>query len=270
VSCRVVTTREGTPAMLDVEVGEVMHPVGGPGEESRAIYVEPSKLAARLSTPGSEPLVLLDVGLGAASNAMAAWRVSEALADGGRPLMIVSFDNTNEPLELALQAKHAAAFGLDGAAGEAARALLDSGRAVGQRTSWRLVLGELPTSFDGEPVGAADVVFWDLFSPKSNPALWSASTFRALRRLCRDGATLHTYTAATASRAAMLLAGFAVGRGPVTGDRETTIAAVTATDLEQPLGARWLARLARSSVPLPPDAPVSALETIPQLPQFVG
>jgi queuine tRNA-ribosyltransferase len=254
--------------MLDVEVGEIMHPVGGPGEESREIYVGPSKLAARLSAPGSDPLVLLDVGLGAGSNAAAAWRVSESLADGCRPLSIVSFDNTTEPLELALSADHAEAFGLDGPAGDAARTMLDAGVAVSRRTSWRLVRGELPTSFEAEPRATADIVFWDLFSPKSNPRLWSVSTFEALRRLCRPGATLHTYTAATASRAAMLLAGFAVGRGPITGDRETTIAAMAATELEHPLGARWLSRLSRSSAPLPPDASPSALDEIALLPQF--
>ena len=59
---------------------EVMHPVIGPLVEADALYVVPSRLAARLAQTSeadpTAPLVLLDVGLGAGSNAVAAWRVS--------------------------------------------------------------------------------------------------------------------------------------------------------------------------------------------------
>jgi len=270
VTCVVVTTRDGARAVRDLVTGEVMHPVGGPGGESRELYLEPSRLRQRLSGSGSGAVVVLDVGLGAGSNAAAAWRLSEQLPEGARPLEIVSFDNSTDALELALRPENALSFGLDASVGDAARRLLSCGSVRTPRTSWRLVLDELPAAFDPEPAGAADVVFWDLFSPKSNPVLWNVSTFESLRRLCRPGATVHTYSASTASRAAMLLAGLAVGHGPVTGDRETTIAAVSATDLEHPLGERWLSRLARSSVPLPADVPTSALDEIRALPQFAG
>jgi tRNA U34 5-methylaminomethyl-2-thiouridine-forming methyltransferase MnmC len=85
------------------------------------------------------------------------------------------------------------------------------------RTRWRLVVGELPGTLAGE--GAADVVFWDPYSPGRNPELWSVAAFTAVRRLCRVGTTLHTYSGATATRAALLLAGFAVGVGEATGGR---------------------------------------------------
>lgn len=264
--CEVVTTRDGARAVRDLATGEVMHPVGG-GRESRDLYVAPSKLEERLRGSETEPLVLLDVGLGAGSNAAEAWRRSE-LRDRGRPLHIVSFDHTTEALELALRPEHAADFGLDGALGDAARALLADGIVRSSRSTWRLVRGELPAVLDDEPAGEADVVFWDPFSPKSNPGLWSVWAFEALRRRCRSGATVHTYSSATAIRAALLLAGFCVGRGPVTGERETTIAAVDMGDLEHPLGARWLSRLERSSCPFPTDAPGSALDLIRAMPQF--
>ena len=125
-SCEVVITREGAPAMLDRRVGEVMHPVVGPAIE-----------AARLAAGGEEPLVLLDVGLGAASNAIAAWQVSEALPATARPLTIVSFERSLDALALALRPEHAESFGLAGRAGEAARALLGRGEHATARTRWR-------------------------------------------------------------------------------------------------------------------------------------
>lgn len=289
MKCEVVLTRSGAPAMRDRASGEVMHPGTGPGVEPQALYVVPSNLEARLRAPlasmptaPSEPLVLLDVGLGAASNAIAAWRVSEALAGatGARRLEIVSFDDDLSALELALQPQHAEAFALtrDGFdAHSAASALLAHGRFETARTTWRLALGDFPEVLAREPSASADVVFWDFYSSKTHPHLWSLATFRALRRVCRPGATLHTYSTATSFRAGLLLAGFAVGIGTSTGDRtETTLGAVDAADLAQPLDARWLERLARSSAAFPsdvaadPDARAEALAAVRACPQFAS
>jgi queuine tRNA-ribosyltransferase len=86
---------------------------------------------------------------------------------------------------------------------------------------------------------------------------------------------VHTYSAATPTRSALLLAGFAVGMGNSTGHRaQTTVAALHPSDLREPLGARWLARLSRSTAPFPADVPqeaaarAEALRQIAQCPQF--
>jgi queuine tRNA-ribosyltransferase len=167
----------------------------------------------------------------------------------------VSFENELDALELALRPEHAASFGLMSAgAHAAATALLREGRHETARTSWRLCLGDFPELLAREPAAAADVVYWDFYSSKTHPHLWTVASFRALRRVCRSGATLHTYSNATSFRAGLLLAGFAVGVGGPTGLRsETTIAAVDVADLAQPLDARWLARLARSTAAFPSD-----------------
>jgi queuine tRNA-ribosyltransferase len=276
----VVATRSGARAMLDRETGEIMHPLSGPLEEARSLYLGPSRLQQRLDAAGSEPLVLLDVGLGAGSNAAAAWALSEARAAGGRRLHIVSFDRTALALALALAPEHAAAFGFDGATLPAGRRLLEHGRAEGACTAWRASLGELPSTLLAEPPGTADIVYWDPFSPRANPALWSVAAFAALRRLCRDGyrdgrdgcrdgATVHTYSGATATRTALLLAGFVVGFGDVLpSGRQATVAATRREDLQQPLDRRWLERLSRSSAPFPSDAPPDAFDRIARLPLF--
>jgi queuine tRNA-ribosyltransferase len=270
LDCEVVTTRGGAQAMLDRKTGEVMHPGVGPVAEANALYVGPSRLRERLESPGTGPLVLLDVGLGAGSNAAAALTLSAALSEGARALEIVSFDRSVAALRLALDPRHAQAFGHDLAVREAGLTLLAGGHAAQRSARWRLVLGALPQAFASEPSGLAEVVFWDPFSPRQNPELWSVSAFVALRRLCAPSVTVHTYSSATATRSALLLAGFAVGFGPAAGDKQatTTVAALDPSRLEQPLDARWLARLARSSAPFPPDAPDDALARISALPQF--
>jgi queuine tRNA-ribosyltransferase len=269
LDCEVVLTHSGAPAMLDRITGEVMHPVVGPLAEAERLYVEPSRLEARLRALDPEPLVLLDVGLGAGSNAAAAWRLSESLVGAARRLRIVSFDRSLAALELALAAEHAAAFGLAGQAGVAARALCAQGRHDSVRSEWQLRQGELSSTLALERPASADVVFWDPFSPLANPELWTASAFSALFRVCRAGATVHTYSGATRVRSALLLAGFAVGTGEKVGEgKYATIAALGADALARPLDQRWLSRLGRSSAPFPPDAPADAFTRIAALPQF--
>ena len=263
LDCEVVTTRTGARAVRDRLTGELMHPVVGPLVEAERLYLGPSSLRARLGQR-AEPLVLLDVGLGAASNAIAAWKVAREC--GGR-LEIVSFDRSLGALRIALE--HPNDFGFEGDNLLAARALLDRGEHDAGHTHWRFVGGALPETLELLPDGAADVVFWDPFSPRSNPSLWTMGAFRALRRVCRGGATVFTYSGATATRSAMILGGFAVGVGVPTGDNKFgTVGAVDLGDVPQPLDERWLERVARSSAPFPEDAPTDAMLQIRAATQF--
>jgi queuine tRNA-ribosyltransferase len=265
VSHEVVRTRGGALAMRSVDAGEVMHPGVGPLVEAEQLYVRQSRLAERLATE-SRSLVVFDVGLGAGSNALAARTAAERLPEGAARLELVSFERDLGALELALT--NGDAFGWNGEPAEAARALLARGTHETPRTRWRLVRGDVLEALANE-TSRADVIFWDPFSPRANPALWTIAAFSAARRIAAPRATLYTYSASTATRLAMLLGGWAVGVGDAIGDKaQTTAAAVDVRDLARPLDDPWLARLARPDVPLPPDAPTDALSRARAAPQF--
>ncbi len=262
----IVLTSLGVPAVRDTVLGEVMHPVVGPSVEAERLYVAQSGLRDALAEPGP-PLVLLDVGLGAGSNALAALAAADA-APAGRRLELVSFEADTGALALATTDAGAARLGLPPAALAAARALLAGGRFESPRVLWRLVRGDVRETLPAEPA-LADLVFWDPFSPGANPELWTLAAFASLRRRCAEGARVFTYSTATATRSALLLAGFFVGAGDASGPKqETTAAAAGPGLLARPLDARWLARLARSSAPFPPDAPPDALDRVRAHPQF--
>src|SRR5215210_6497085 len=99
--------REGFASIRHVASGEIMHSRSAPMDEAQHLYVEQSRLAERLRESG-EPLVVWDVGLGAAANAMAAVRCYEETATRVpirpiRPMRLVSFENDLDSLRLALQ-----------------------------------------------------------------------------------------------------------------------------------------------------------------------
>jgi queuine tRNA-ribosyltransferase len=268
-AAEVVFTRSGARAMLDRQSGEVMHPIGGPLLESERLYVAASGLARRLSTATNEPLRLLDVGLGAGSNAAAAIRLRQSLAPEARRLELISIDRSLAAFELAIAPDNAGAFGWVGGAAPLARTLANEGMYRSAAIEWRLSLADVLDALEAEPESSIDVTFWDPFSPGANPELWTLAAFLALRRVCRAGASVHTYSGATAVRSALLLAGFRVGIGEkIAEGKHATVAALDPAPLDQPLDARWLDRLARSSAPFPTDAPVDALERVRRLPQF--
>lgn len=260
----VVRTRGGALAMRSLDAGEVMHPGVGPVVEAEQLYVRQSRLAERLRDQ-TAPLVLFDVGLGAGSNAFAARAVSERAGEGAR-LELVSFERDLGALELALETPEA--FGIDAEAAAAARALLERGTHETARTRWRLERGDLVQALARE--GArADVVFWDPFSPRANPTLWTVAAFEAIRRVAGPRCTLFTYSASTATRVALLLAGWAVGVGDPIGDKaQTTTAAVEVGDLTRPLPKEWLTKLGRPDAPMPSDAPSDAAAIVGRAAQF--
>jgi queuine tRNA-ribosyltransferase len=268
MSHEVVRTRKGLVAMRDLAAGEVMHPGVGPLVEAEQLYVRQSRLGERLRATQGRDLVLFDIGMGAGSNAMAARAESERAHGSVARLELVSFERELGALALALT--HPTDFALEGESGEAARALLARGRHATARTCWRLRHGDILAALASETC-LADIVFWDPFSPKANPDLWTVGAFTALRRVAHARCTLFTYSASTAVRCALLLSGWAVGVGESIGEKAaTTAAAVAATDLAQPLDRRWLARLSLPGVPLPSDAPADAVAHISAMPQFCG
>ena len=259
-----VVVSEGVGRIRDRNSGEVMHPAIDPAEEARALYVEQSRLIERLAAASGEPLVVWDVGLGAAANAMAAIHAVEAEQERNRPdasvrserrrrLLLVSFENDLDALHLAL--RHPAWFKHLRHAGP--RQLLAQSRWSSRKAAidWQLLHGDFAAHKAAAP--APDIVFFDPFSFKADPQLWTLESFRELAALCAaKPVELFTYTCSTSVRAAMLAAGFFVAKGQGTGPKTETTIALSPRAAESPharelLGAEWLGKWRRSDAQAP-------------------
>ena len=250
-----VVIRDEVGRIRDMNSGEVMHSVNDPAEEARSLYVEQSRLIERLRIADVHPLVVWDVGLGAAANAMAAILAVEAMQpeERARRLVLVSFENDLDSLKLALRhvqwfkhLRHAAP-----------RQLLAKNQwmSASGAIDWLLLPGDFKLrKYDAPP---PDLVYFDPFSFKTDNGLWTLAAFRELADVCADKATeLFTYTYSTKVRAAMLAAGFYVAKGRATGPKlETTIGlSPRAARMEHGhnlLAAEWLRRWERSDAQAP-------------------
>jgi queuine tRNA-ribosyltransferase len=238
--------------------GEIMHSVNNPSVEAHRLYVEQSQLANRLRQTGEPELVIWDVGLGAATNAMSVLECCEKLAAEGaesfRPVHLISFENDLDSLKLAL--KHPTRF--PHLRHAAPHALLKDGfwQATEFPFRWTLLTGDFFATLSQAAV--PDLIFYDPFSYKTDAKLWSLECFQRLYGHCENQATeLFTYSASTAVRAGLLGAGFYVAQGVATGPKaETTIALTSparhlATLSHALLGLTWLERWARSGARYP-------------------
>ena len=189
----VVLTSQGAPAVRDAEAGEVMHPVVGAAVESERLYVAQSRLRERLAAPGPRS-TLLDVGLGAGSNALAALRAARAAprrrAAASRSS---SFERELGALELAAsRRRRRRARARRPGPGRAPRPARPRRARGGARPLAARCAGDLLETLPASR-GQADLVFWDPFSPRVNPGLWTVGAFRiAPRPRCGpDGRRLH-------------------------------------------------------------------------------
>jgi queuine tRNA-ribosyltransferase len=274
---------EGFASIRQISSGEVMHSRTPPMVEAHRLYIEQSELAERLRLSAGEnaetaaPLVIWDVGLGAAANAMAAILCYEAQAAGGpvRPMQAISFENDLDPLRLAFQHNREFTYLRHGAIG----GILADGRWQSPRHAglgWTLAVGDFLERMADAP--APDVIFFDMFSSKTDGHLWTLGAFRKVFEACRGRAVeLFTYTCSTPIRAALLAAGFYVAKGISTVDKVDTTIVLTREALRggrELLGEEWLGRWSRSGAKFPSDvAPedhASFEEAIRSHPQFRG
>ncbi|HUM10417.1 MAG TPA: MnmC family methyltransferase [Myxococcaceae bacterium] len=236
----------GEVSIRDRRSGEIMHPGLGPRREAELLYVEQTRLVERLSAAGAAPLRVLDVGLGAATNALAV--VDCAARVKGSALHLTSLERDDGPLRLALGDPER--FPVQAAHREVLESLLarHSVERPGLRWTWRE--GDALDSL-GLLEALQDVICFDPFSPEVNPALWTVEALRRFRQVLAPGGLLSTYSASTRTRVTLLLAGFWVGTGATAAVKETTVASDGPAALQAPLGPRWLQRWRRSSARAP-------------------
>ncbi len=274
----------GAHSVHSLAQGETFHPVIGPVAEAEALYVRQLDLPARLRRHAGE-FVIWDVGLGAAANALTVLRATREIPCTVR---LVSFDHTLAPLEFALQ--HAAALGYFGGYEAHLQTLIQAHRTrfqnAQQHVEWELHLGDFPTllthslaHLPTRRLPAPHAILFDAYSPAKNPAMWSAPLFANLFQLLdpRRPCAMPTYSRSTMLRVTLLLAGFFVGAGHATGEKEeTTIAASTLDLIAEPLDRKWLKRARNSTSAEPLWEPVyrqaplapATWEKLQQHPQF--
>ena len=270
-----VALKNGHRSVRSRTHGETMHIGSSPRTEAFGLYVRQQRLVERAAAQtDSSPFIIWDVGLGPGGNALVAL---EALREVNAPIELHSFDRSREVLAFAL--RHAAELEYLGGWESAVGALLEAGTAEPlPNVRWYFHCGDFRLCLYEAPAPGA--ILFDPYSPARNPEMWSVDIFSAMKARADEAGKpclMSNYTRSTAARVTMALAGWLVGTGVATGEKDQTTVAANSLDLlERPLDRTWLARVRASTNAAPlrngiyARGPISPEDyaTLKDLPQF--
>jgi chorismate dehydratase len=245
-------TGDGSWTLLHGGHGEGFHAREGAWTQALERYACECRVRQRgveLASQGASSLRLLDIGTGLGLNLAAALHELDGI---GLVLEVEGFELDPAVARAALElppdegpgaasiarARAALSRWLDGGAPEGSWIEAAGLRLRMHRGDARTMLPRL------SPEPCFDAVFLDPFSPKVEPALWTAEFLREVARRMDAQARLSTYAAGSAVRRALHAAGLQVGRGARVGAKREGTLASHASGLP-PLDARQARRLQR-------------------------
>lgn len=209
-----------------------MHSLIGAWQEANQIYTHQSQLLERSSLPIHSPLIIFDVGLGIAANALATLEAYHQLPAPKRDLEIWSFETNLNGLKFAID--QIESFDWLKPYKNVVQELLDRRcwRNEDGSIRWHLKEGDFFHNLSIVPI--PEIIFYDFYSSKTCPELWSEKSFtKILDHWKKDSLRellLITYSAASSIRKNLKNTGFEVSQGVATAKkRETTLARARAS-----------------------------------------
>ena len=201
------TTEDGSLTVFAPTFGEHYHSTHGARQESEHIFLRLGLLHRLEELPVTDrPLRLFEVGLGTGLNALL---TKVAVEKAKRPLCYYSIERYPLEEELASQLAYS------DLPTEDLRAIHEApwGEDISLSPYFMLhkIQGDLTAS--SFPTGL-DLIYFDAFSPESQPELWEEGIFRRLFEASSPGAVLTTYCAKGEVRRRLQRAGFLVERLP--------------------------------------------------------
>lgn len=208
---QIITTSDGSPTLYNSQLGEHYHSVHGAVQESRHIFIEAALSHRIAQTIPTEGLRLLELGFGTGLNAL---MTLEALRGTDIAVHYTSLELYPVPESVYRQLS----FPLE----------------VPERDAWLQALHEAPWELEYPlpespsfvlckrqtdiasytPELGLDVIYFDAFSPETQPELWCEELFARLYMASRPGAVLTTYCAKGEVRRRLARAGWQVERLP--------------------------------------------------------
>lgn len=205
-----IITRDNSESFLNEEVGESYHSHSGAVDEALKKYVIPTQIEA-LAKKGK--LRILDVCFGLGYNS--AMAISRALEENPAcEIEVVGLENDPAIISCIQDVNPAIPFY------QFYKRLTQQTLEFTQGTVVvKILFGDGREKVKMLPAEYFDAVFFDPFSPKTAPTMWTTEFFAQMYRVMQQDAVLATYTCARMARENMSAAGLFWNDGPIVGRR---------------------------------------------------
>jgi tRNA U34 5-methylaminomethyl-2-thiouridine-forming methyltransferase MnmC len=203
-------TRDGSETFLNEEVGESYHSFTGAIEEAIHKYAVPCKIK-ELAKKGK--LAILDFCFGMGYNSAMAIDVAlkenkdceiEVYGLEYDEEIVNKIQEVNPPIKFFEHYKNLTPQSLEFKQGN---------------VTVKMILGDARETVKNLPENYFDAVFYDPFSPKTAPEMWTVDLFKEMFRIMKKHAVLATYSCARMARDNMSAGGLVYSDGPILGRR---------------------------------------------------
>ena len=198
----VVTTGDGSLTFYSEEFGQAFHNTTGAHQEAVEKFVRPTRLEELARQ--REHINLLDVCFGLGYNSGVAVEAIHAIAPTCQ-IHLIGLERSPDVPQQAIA--KGILFGIP----ELWISLVQDQQVDASAFSGQLLWGDARHTLLSVPLGWADAVFFDPFSPSVCPELWTVDFLEQVRQRMKPTARLATYSCGAAIRQAMLEAGFQIG-----------------------------------------------------------
>ena len=214
-----VVTADGSHTLFHTVLKEHYHSLQGSLQESEHIYIGLG-LLPKTETPGDETIEVFEMGFGTGLNALLTWKTADRLRRPVRYTGIEAYPVGDE---------QSALLNYEALAGKGGLEILHS-VSWGERHTLSPWFSFCKINAFLEEYAAEgaqyDVVYFDAFSPGTQPELWTTGVFARVARLMKQGGYLVTYSSKGSVRRALKEAGFRVEKHPGPGIKREVIRAV--------------------------------------------
>ncbi len=205
-----IITADNTESFLNLQVRETYHSQTGAVEEALKKYAEPCRIR---DLAGAGQIRILDMFFGLGYNSARA--IQAALeANPNCKVEVVGVENDPQIIKKIQEVNPPIAFFKYYKLLTENKLTFTEGQVV-----VKIILDDVHTAVKNLPLNYFDAVFYDPFSPKTSPEMWSRELFAAMYRVMADSAILATYSCARLARENMAAAGLFYDDGPVVGRR---------------------------------------------------
>ena len=205
-----VLTADQSETFLNEEVNESYHSYTGAVEEALRKYAEPTKIR-ELAKSGH--IRILDCFFGMGYNS--AMAISVALEENPAcKIEVIGLELDSEIVSKIQEVNPNIPFFK-----HYKRLHSENLTFTEDNVSVKLVLGDVRETTKSLNDNHFDAVFWDPFSPKTSPEMWSEGLFKEMFRVMKDSGILATYSCARLGRDNMAKANLIYDDGPLVGRR---------------------------------------------------
>src|SRR3989344_2534103 len=205
-----IITADNTESFLNQEINETYHSQTGAVEEALRKYAEPCQIK-ELAKTGS--IKILDLFFGLGYNSAMAIQVAleanpgcqiEVIGIENDPEIISKIQEVNPPIGFFQHYKKLSLNRLEFRQGH---------------ISVKVILQDVKEAIKKLNENYFDAIFYDPFSPKTSPEMWTTELFTEMYRVMKDSGILATYTCARMARENMAAANLIYDDGPIVGRR---------------------------------------------------